>query len=161
MRKTVTPNAAMATFMAPVTLKQMFWWVGCNGIPHWGFIIAQIQYISHRIHVWYIYVHFAWFLWYIGTCRWIYHTWMVWVVESSILSRDLQQSLEQICSVSLEGWCEDDSVSPNVNGIYCAMEMVKLRSINWWICYWFWSIAYLIRQLLSCWSTSSLLDLQL
>ena len=32
--------------------------------------------ISHRIHVWYIHLHLVDFY---GKCRWIYHTWILWV----------------------------------------------------------------------------------
>ena len=32
--------------------------------------------LTHRIHVWYIYLHLVDFY---GKCRYIYHTWMVWV----------------------------------------------------------------------------------
>ena len=31
--------------------------------------------ITHRIHVWYIYLHLVDFY---GKCRWIYHTWILW-----------------------------------------------------------------------------------
>ena len=34
--------------------------------------------LSHRIHVWYIYLHLVDFY---GKCRWIYHTWILWVWE--------------------------------------------------------------------------------
>ena len=30
---------------------------------------------THRIHVWYIYLHLVDFY---GKCRWIYHTWILW-----------------------------------------------------------------------------------
>ena len=32
--------------------------------------------IPHRIYVWYIYLHLVDFY---GKCRWIYHTWILWV----------------------------------------------------------------------------------
>ena len=35
-----------------------------------------IQSMTHRIHVWYIYLHLVDFH---GKCRYIYHTWMLWV----------------------------------------------------------------------------------
>ena len=35
--------------------------------------------MAHRIHVWYIHLHLVDFY---GKCRWIYHTWILWVVAS-------------------------------------------------------------------------------
>ena len=38
------------------------------------FFMAMTMYISHRIHVWYMYLHLADLY---GKCRWIFHTWML------------------------------------------------------------------------------------
>ena len=43
---------------------------------------------THRIHVWYIYLHLVDFY---GKCRWIYHTWILWdmvsILHSNLISR--------------------------------------------------------------------------
>ena len=61
---------------------------------------------SHRIHVWYIYLHLPYIL---AKCRWIYHTWILWECFNSIFSitnlsilcrRDL--SLTQLHHLSLK-----------------------------------------------------------
>ena len=47
-------------------------------------IVSEIWFSEHlhiRIHVWYIYLHLVDFY---GKCRWIYHTWILWVHQGSI-----------------------------------------------------------------------------
>ena len=41
-----------------------------------------IKYVSHMIHVWYIYLHLVVLN---GKCRWIYHTWILWVCSTQNL----------------------------------------------------------------------------
>ena len=59
--------------------------------------------ITHRIHVWYIHLHLVDFY---GKCRWIYHTWILWVKNQILLMRwhsfyiDVFEHLSSVCWTS-------------------------------------------------------------
>ena len=45
------------------------------------YLQASTYFLTHRIHVWYIYLHLIDIY---GTCRQIYHTWILWVMNLQI-----------------------------------------------------------------------------
>ena len=61
--------------------------------------------ITHRIHVWYIYLHLVDFY---GKCRYVYHTWMVWV----------RQLRPYFFLSTLRSWGLWGSLPPHVVGKY-------------------------------------------
>ena len=74
--------------------------------------------ISHRIHVWYIYLHLVDFY---GQCRYIHHTWMVWVFKRSYLFQ-IFIFLVSICKISRR-W-------PKMNGLSWENQFPKIDIIG-------------------------------
>ena len=58
--------------------KRIIGYCWCQETPALGMLqFQQEDFLSHRIHVRYIYLHFVDFD---GNCRQIYHTWILWVL---------------------------------------------------------------------------------
>ena len=67
------------TFQSEHLQGSMFFLVPCV----WWSICFICQ--THRIHVWYIYLHLVDFY---GKCRYIYHTWILWETVATVQTQE-------------------------------------------------------------------------
>ena len=54
-------------------------------------VIPESVYLTHRVHVWYIYLHWVDIY---GKCRDVYHTWILWVRKSPVV----------LCEIAIVFW---------------------------------------------------------
>lgn len=71
--------------------------------------VCIIYYISHIIHVWYIYLDMVDFY---PRCRQICHTWMVWVYIYILGLNFIQYKKLQLCHYVTRHRCRDASLAP-------------------------------------------------